>query len=223
MRLKAAPFVLGMILAAGVAVTVRHAGSHSSPRTVRLGIVSKPDGEPAPPDGDGQEHEVVLATGCGVERWPVKTGTDANRNQVNTTPIAASVAYLGSRPKPSSYPNNNRIPPFEFHTYQMTAYVTQYKLEADSDVHLVLKDAAGHQMIAEIPAPTCVGATSRWKTNITSARRTWGTTYHPTTTWHYIHRSVTLRGLAFFDVPHGQTGKAPNAIELHPVIYVHLN
>jgi len=26
------------------------------------------------------------------------------------------------------------------------------------------------------------------------------------------------RGVAFFDFPHGQTGVAPNAIELHPIL-----
>jgi len=209
-----------VIATAAAAVAVAHRNG-PAPRAVRLGTV-RSDGQPVAEDSDG-EHEVILASGCGTERWPVKTGTDANRNQVNTTPIATNVAYLGSRPKPSSYPNNNRIPPYELHTYQVTAYVTQYKLEADSDIHLVLKDTAGRQMIAEIPKPTCVGATSRWRTGITNARNAWTAHYSTTTTWHYIHRSVTLRGLAFFDVPHGQTGKAPNAIELHPVIYVRLN
>jgi hypothetical protein len=27
-----------------------------------------------------------------------------------------------------------------------------------------------------------------------------------------------VTGVLFFDVPHGQTGVAPNAVELHPVI-----
>jgi hypothetical protein len=27
-----------------------------------------------------------------------------------------------------------------------------------------------------------------------------------------------VTGVAFFDFPHGQTGVAPNAIELHPVL-----
>ena len=30
--------------------------------------------------------------------------------------------------------------------------------------------------------------------------------------------SATLTGVGFFDIPHGQTGVAPNAIELHPVL-----
>ena len=52
----------------------------------------------------------------------------------------------------------------------MTARVTQYKEEADSDIHLVLKDSANRSMIAEIPAPSCVGSSSRWKADIATAR-----------------------------------------------------
>ncbi len=29
---------------------------------------------------------------------------------------------------------------------------------------------------------------------------------------------ATVTGVGFFDIPHGQTGIAPNAIELHPVL-----
>jgi hypothetical protein len=30
--------------------------------------------------------------------------------------------------------------------------------------------------------------------------------------------TISLVGAGFFDVPHGQTGVAPNAIEIHPVL-----
>ena len=30
--------------------------------------------------------------------------------------------------------------------------------------------------------------------------------------------SATLTGVGLLDIPHGQTGVAPNAIELHPVL-----
>jgi hypothetical protein len=207
------------VIAVGSAFAV--AMTRQTQTTVRLGFV-RPDGQPVKAD-NGEEHEVILASGCGVERWPVKTGTDADRYKVSTTVVSTTLSYLRSRPKPSSYPSNHRIKPYELHTYQVKTYVTQYKLEADSDIHLILKDSAGRKMIAEIPKPTCVGTTSRWRSGITSARTTWTTHYKTTTSWHYIHRSVTIRGLAFFDVPHGQTGAAPNYIELHPVIYLHLN
>ncbi len=66
----------------------------------------------------------------------MKEGSDASRFSVSTTVTATSIAYLGSRAKPSSYPTNNRIAPYELKTWQLRAYLTQYKMESDGDLHL---------------------------------------------------------------------------------------
>lgn len=165
----------------------------------------------------------LAAVSCPVERGPVKQGSDADRYKVSTTVNPVSVYYLRGRPKPTSYPRNNRIAPYELHTYAVTALLKQYKVEPDGDIHLIIKDSSGRSMIAELPYVSCVPTTSRWRTQISTARSTFIHTYPVTTSWRYTSRSVTLRGLAFFDVLHGQTGVAPNGIELHPVIYVHFN
>jgi hypothetical protein len=212
--------VAGAILVAAIAIVAVLRPTHTGPRHVALKVV-RPDGQPLPEEESG-DHEIVLASGCGVERWPVKTGTDADRGKVSNTVHSTSINSLASRPRPAHYPTNNRIPPAELHVWQVTARVTQYKEEADSDIHLVLKDSANRSMIAEIPAPNCVGSSSRWKANITNARSTWTHTYPLSTSWHYINRTVTIRGLGFFDPPHGQTGISRNGIELHPVIRVQL-
>jgi hypothetical protein len=34
----------------------------------------------------------------------------------------------------------------------------------------------------------------------------------------YLRGTATVTGVGFFDFNHGQTGVAPNAIELHPVL-----
>jgi hypothetical protein len=60
--------------------------------------------------------------GCGVERRPVKTGTDADRAKVKTnTTVEITISYLRSRPKPSSYPNNHRIAPVEVTRYHIAS------------------------------------------------------------------------------------------------------
>jgi len=162
----------------------------------------------------------LAAVSCPIERGPVKEGSDADRYRVSTTITATSVAYLVSRPKPSSYPNNNRLVPYERMTWQLTATLLQYKQESDGDVHLVVQDSAGCKMIAELPYSPCVPASSRWQAAIAAARASFTHTYTPTTSWHYVRRIVTLKGLALFDPPHGQTGAAGNGIELHPVTAV---
>jgi hypothetical protein len=73
-------------------------------------------------------------------------------------------------------------------------------------------------MIAEIPSPSCVSTKSLWKPQIRRARRSVTSRYIIThDSWTHIRRYVTIKGLGFFDEIHGQTGVAPNGIELHPV------
>src|SRR6266567_2015712 len=107
------------------------------------------------------DHEAVTANGCGVERWSVKTGTDADAGLINlTSTTQTTIASLTSLSAPSTLPANNRIQPTETTVFQLHAMLTQYKLESDSDYHLVINDASGKTMITEIPNPTCVGSSS---------------------------------------------------------------
>lgn len=162
----------------------------------------------------------LAAASCPYERGPVKEGSDSTRFKVATTVVSTTVNYLRGRAKPSSYPRTTRVGGAELHTYQVHAYLTQYKIEADGDIHLVLKDASGRSMIAEIPLGSCVPSASRWKSSIATARLRFVSTLHATSSWHYLHRAITLRGIGYFDPPHGQTGAAKNGLELHPVIGV---
>ncbi len=109
---------------------------------------------------------------CPYERCPVKEGSDADRFKVSTTVNSVSVYYLRTRPSRRPTPRDHRVTSTEFHTYQVTAYLTQYKKEDDGEIHLVLKDSAGRSMIADIPYGGCVPAISRWKTAIASTRAT---------------------------------------------------
>ena len=175
---------------------------------------------------DEEEHEPVhanvaaLTGSCGVERWSVKTGTDADASKINlqsTTPT--TIASLVALPAPSSLPSNNRVQPTETTVFQLHATLTEYKLESDSDYHLVLSDS-GHTMIAEIPDPACVGSSSPLLTSIQKARGEFNAKYSPSGTFQTANVPVTVTGVGFFDFQHGQTGVAPNAIELHAVLDV---
>jgi hypothetical protein len=42
--------------------------------------------------------------------------------------------------------------------------------------------------------------------------------YGVTTAFKATNRKVVVRGIGFFDFFHGQTGMAPNDLELHPVV-----
>jgi hypothetical protein len=125
---------------------------------------------------------------------------------------------MGSWPKPSSYPANNRIAPYEFIPCWFYAFVVQYKLETDSDYHVVMQDYLGNSMVTEIPHPNCVGTSSPFRDYIINARAEFDAMFTVTSSWHYTYTPVLVTGMAFFDPPHGQTGHAPNYIELHPIL-----
>ncbi len=168
--------------------------------------------------GETGDQEAVNGS-CGVERWSVKTGTDADAGLINlqsTTPT--TIASLISLPAPTTLPSNNRIQPTETTVFQVAATLVEYKLEADSDYHLVLSDASGNTMIAEIPSPTCVGSSSVLLSGIQNARSEFDALYTPTSSFQNANVPVTVTGVGFFDSLHGQTGVAPNGIELHAVL-----
>jgi hypothetical protein len=94
--------------------------------------------------------------------------------------------------------------------WAVDAFLLRYKLEIDSDVHLVLVDTGGCSMIAEIPAPECVGSSSPFLPAIRTVRRTFAARFHPTDFWQRPKIRVHVRGVGFFDFRHGQSGVAPN-------------
>jgi hypothetical protein len=161
---------------------------------------------------------------CGVERWSVKTGTDADVGLVNlNSQTTTTISALRALAQPSSLPANNRIQPTESTVFVVDATLTEYKLESDSDYHLVITDASGNTMIAEIPAPTCVGSGSPFASQIGVSRSTFDAKFNVTTSFQTTSTPVRITGVGFFDFLHGQTGVAPNGIEIHPVLNIVFN
>ncbi|HEY2090507.1 MAG TPA: Ig-like domain-containing protein [Thermoanaerobaculia bacterium] len=161
---------------------------------------------------------------CGVERWSVKTGTDADVGLVNiSTSTATTIQSLRGLTAPGTLPASNRVQPTETTVFTLSATLTQYKLETDSDYHLVLSDASGNTMIAEIPSPNCVGAGSPFGPGIQNARSEFDAKYTATSSFQTANVPVAVKGVGFFDFLHGQTGVAPNGIELHAVLDIVFN
>jgi hypothetical protein len=160
---------------------------------------------------------------CGVWRWPVKTLSDPDRTTVDFDPIARTVAGFRTRPRPSitfgtSTPRYGAV---EHHTWKLKARPIQAKLEDDSDIHLVISvpGSPAKTMIVEFPKPLCV--TSPFKRDkIASARQKFVNNCGrvSSSSWLKLAGSVTIVGVGFWDERHGQTGIAPNGIELHPVL-----
>jgi hypothetical protein len=168
------------------------------------------------------EHEQTVKIGvttCGVERWSVKTGTDAGARSINQKSLLpANIFKLRTLPAPLSPPVTSRVKPVETNVYSVSAILLRYKYEVDSDIHLVIADTGGRTMIAEMPAPQCVGASSPFLPSIRYVRSKFTAQFHPSSSWHRVNTKVQIAGVGFFDFKHGQSGVAPNAIELHPVL-----
>ncbi len=161
---------------------------------------------------------------CGVERWSVKTGTDADVGLVNLNSTTnTTIASMRAFPAPSTIPSNNRISPEETTVWVINATLTLYKLETDSDYHIVIQDSSGNTMITEIPSPSCVGAGSPFLPGITNARNEFNARFTATSSFQTANIPVKVTGVGMFDFLHGQTGVAPNGIELHPILDIVFN
>src|SRR5438128_2214911 len=172
--------------------------------------------------GDEDDNEAITAAGCGVERWSVKTGTDAAASQVNMTAQDTTIAALAALPTPAGLGSGSgRFPnSAEMQLFRLTGVtLVQYKQESDSDYHLDLSDGAGHTMIAEVPAPNCVSGGS-WGSQIGASRAAFNAKFTPSGSFQSANVPVTITGVGFFDLKHGQTGVAPNGIELHSILSI---
>jgi hypothetical protein len=134
----------------------------------------------------------LLATKPGVERWPVKTGTDGDVGRVGTNVIngqnlgagivPATVEELirvarppGMRPAAHNFDqqfHDKRLGVVEQTVWTIEAEIIALKLEGDGDYHLVVQGASGETMIAECPTGTTkfLGS-SPWLKNIETARK----------------------------------------------------
>ena len=128
-------------------------------------------------------------------------------------------------PPPRKSPAGNgmylpRQAPTETQVWELRdVHLSWDKLEDDSDYHLIVSDGS-RSMIVEVPYPGCVTPSSPFFCTITHARHEVEQYLHPTTSAGFPSYTVSLVGVGFFDEIHGQTGVAPNGIELHPVLRI---
>lgn len=164
----------------------------------------------------------VCGTHCGTERWAVKTVTDSDAHLIDTVTIWSSVMELRGYTKPDILPENRRISPLEFRIFKVHAWAIGCKSEADSDFHVVIADSVKKTltMIAESPDTNCaLVCGSTFRPLIASARRAVAKYLRCKRIYRKFAKPMplTVMGVAFFDKIHGQTGVAPNGIELHPI------
>jgi hypothetical protein len=157
-----------------------------------------------------------VRTTCGHELWTLKTLSDPQRRLVNLSPRPTSVESIGDRRRPRPTPTS-RTTPFERHVWRVRARIIEFRIQPDSDIHLVLVSHGAH-MIAEMPRANCLPDATRDRAAIINARaKLVRECRRPLFTWTRAHITAYVSGVGFWDYPRGQRGHAPNYAELHPV------
>ncbi len=154
---------------------------------------------------------------CGTERWNIKTGTDSQASGLSLVPQPTTIATLVALAAAGG--GTSRESPTETTVWELKDItLSMIKLETDSDYHIVVSDGS-HTMIVEIPYPSCDQG-GAWTCFIQNARSKVDAKFTVSSSPQYPAQTITVRGFGFFDSSHGQTGVAPNAIELHPVLQI---
>ena len=159
---------------------------------------------------------------CGEERWAVKTLSDRDAERVNLAGVAeTTVGELTSHPAHCGDAPDRRLYPEELQSYELRGHVESVRLEDDHDYHVVLSDLIDRSttMITEVVDPACEGAASSpFVSMLRDARIGFLNLFAGSTATSLVGKVLRVRGVGFYDVNHGQTGRARNCIELHPVL-----
>jgi hypothetical protein len=188
-----------------------------------------PTGGPTPIPLPTGAQGSTCGTSCGVERWHVKTMSDPYASQVNRNVQLTTVDTLIHAAVPSglsSSSDNVRFAPWELQAVRIRATIVGWKTETDNDYHIVVSDMTkpSETMIIEPPSSACSGAcSSGYGSLYQSARNAFVACLgSPPSSFTAPGKTVVadITGIPMFDLLHGQTGVAPNGIEIHPVMSV---
>jgi hypothetical protein len=169
---------------------------------------------------------VVTGLTCGVERWAVKTLSDAGVSTVVMSPAQSVtikdlnllVAHCSGHPELRSYPE-------EFSTYSVVGRITLVRLEDDRDYHIALADPddPAFTIVTEIPDSVCEGVVSSpFFATLFQTRASFQAILAGRQLSALVGTLVRVRGVGFYDFNHNQTGRSQSCIELHPLIGVEL-
>lgn len=164
---------------------------------------------------------LLLALACGSERLQVKTLRDAPALATQKATVG-TVEQLVALP-PIAWHNAAPRTALERQVVGVAAWIVGFKLETDSDWHVVIRDGAGRTMIVELPDPGCASSPAL-RQAFQRARAQFlavvGATPGPSFRRLPQPIPVAVAGVVFLDKVHGQTGVAPNGVELHPVTWI---
>lgn len=163
---------------------------------------------------------LLLALVCGIERWDVKTLSDPAAVHVSCEAKHTTIAALNRLPDMCETTPDARLPGVESNLYEIVGRVEFAAREADRDYHLAIADLERRRtIIVEIVDPDCAPKSKRLQT-LRATRKQFEAMLGGKPLSHIVGQTVRVRGVGFYDRPHGQHGMARNCLELHPVLSV---
>jgi hypothetical protein len=167
----------------------------------------------------------------GVERWYIKTASETNvKKKVKISqPATTTISTFIHRNRPGTIsPAMPRQLAFDTAngkavegTYWIVNEVqlVEFKMEADSDIHLIVQDPSTHDLLAvEFPNCDCKGGfNSVFKGHMQAARAALLAKhgYPPKHGYRAINGIARVGGIGFFDKIHGSHG---SSTEFHPAL-----
>ena len=153
---------------------------------------------------------------CDTRLSGLKTLSDPQRQLVDLRPRATTVRAINRlrQPRPTPTRRNNG---FERQVWRVRAVIVKDRLQSDGDIQLILL-AQHSYLIAVLPAPACLSATTRARAAIVGARRRFEQSCGSAArTWTNQGAVAYVSGVGFWNVPNRQPGHAKNYAELQPV------
>jgi hypothetical protein len=165
---------------------------------------------------------------CGTERWDVKTLSDPDTTKIDFNNIVLSSVHEQVGLKAPNVVKDVPRGKDESIVYKIYCKILGFKAESDKDIHIVIEDPnTNATMIAEIPSPDCQGIQGTSRVAQFTDLNQWfiDNIGQPTKKFHNLKETVNvvLTGVGFFDFNHGQTGRADNGREIHPVLTMELS
>jgi hypothetical protein len=204
---------------------------------VNLGFLHDPEGKIAELAKRPEDTPVLPARGGGPQlksrapafRWSVRTGSDPDASLVKEKPVRATVEKLAAIPRPAGMKTpteryvayqDGRAEGVERTIYEVEAEIVACKMQISGSYHLNLKGKTGQTMIANCVDPRLVAPGSRWAKEIGRVRIEVEQKLKPGSVYTHGSWPVRITGIGFFNHVHGQSGVAPNGIELTPVLSI---
>lgn len=141
--------------------------------------------------------------------------SDRTASQIVRAPVTRTVTELNALPAKCKGLPDFRMDS-EKQVYRVRAKVVLVRPQDDGDVHVVLQDATGATIVAEVVDPVCAPK-SHAKAMIGRARASFNAIK-----WGLVGKRVVVTGVGMYDFDHNQAGRSKSCLELHPVLSIGL-